>query len=396
MDLYFLYLFLLGFWPPLLWPALRAKGGLRLWLLVVVGLGLAANLYEARLWLGPAEAIRIDILFGAPVLAGIYLVTALLLFAAGWRRLALAYGAALLLLFGGAAYLWRESEREHARFLEGRALIAQAGFRSPEVYEAHYGPFAPPPEGLPVGHWLSSGDPLASRLIVNAEGRLWLFRSLSDEESLDFTSAEVLRREGAAWRGALKEVHWPDRRFPVRVEGQGAGRLTLTFQDRSTAFAEVPPPIDKAPRAESLSYLGSFGRIDCDPHRAELVQLWLWRDQGGLLAVGVARPFAKGQAVRFAKPIVLGAGAAEGDSWIFTWEDAKGASRARLILEDGQADLLLKAGTSPERRLRLKRGEGVLSGDMIDLAPRSDAEAWRHWFDVVPLRNSLTGEMPDC
>ncbi|MDJ0980165.1 MAG: hypothetical protein QNI94_01000, partial [Kiloniellales bacterium] len=72
MDLYFLYLVLLGLWPPLLWPALCAKGALRHWLWVVVGLGLAACLYETRFWFGSAEAIRIDILFGAPVLAGVH------------------------------------------------------------------------------------------------------------------------------------------------------------------------------------------------------------------------------------------------------------------------------------------------------------------------------------
>lgn len=396
MDLYTLYIALLALWLPLPWPALRLRGGLRVWLLVVILAGLAASLHEARLWFGPAEAIRIDILFGAPVLAGIYLVTALLLFSAGWRRLALAYGAALLVLLGGAAYLWRESEREHARFLEGRALIAQAGFRSQAVYDAHYGPFVAPPEGLPVGHWRSDGDPLASRLILNAEGRLWLFRRLSEEESLDFTSATPLRREGAAWTAALKEVHWPDRQSPVRVEPQGEGGLTLSFRDRRTAFTRAPPPIDPAPRSESLSYLGSFGRVDCGPRRAESVQLWLWRDQGGLHAVGITRPFSKGQRVRFAKPMVLGAGAAENEAWIFAWEGPRGASRARLTLAEGEAELVLVEGTSRERRLRLKKGEGVLAGDMIDLAPLTDVEAWRHWFEVVPLGNSLTGLMPDC
>ncbi len=396
MELYSLYLVLLGLWLPLPWPALRTKGALRLWLWLVVALGLAASLNEARLWFGPAEAIRIDILFGAPILAGGYLVTAVLLFTAGWRRLALALGAVLLVLFGGAAYLWWESEREHARFLEGRALVAQAGFRSREVYETHFGPFAPATDGLPVGHWRSDGDPLATRLILNAEGRLWLFRRLSEEESLDFTSATPLRREGAAWTAALKEVHRPDRQSPVRVEPQGEGRLTLSFRDRRTAFTRAPPPIDPAPGHESLSYLGSFGRVDCGPRRVESVQLWLWRHQGGLLAVGIARPFAKGQPVRFAKPMVLGAGAAEAGAWIFAWEGPRGASQARLTLAEGEAELVLSEGSSLERRLRLRKGGGALAGDMIDLAPRSDAEAWRHWFDVVPLGNSLTGAMPDC
>lgn len=402
MDLYFLYLILLGFWLPLLWPALRAKSALRIWLRVVVCLGLAACLYEAQMWFGSAEAIRIDIIFGAPVLAGIHAVTALLLFAAGWRRLALAYGAAFLVLLGGAAVLWQAEKREQARFREGLVLVAQGGFRGPQVYEDHYGPFAPAPEGLPAGHWLSDGDPLATRLIINGEGRVWLFRRLRDAETLDFVSAAGLRRaEGGdrtTWTGELTEarptIFLPPR--PVTVKRLGATQLTLTFRDRPVAFAKAPPPIDPAPRTERLSYLGSFGHIDCGPRRVEVVQLWLWRDQDGLYAVGAARPFAKGQPLRFARLMVLGAGAAEDDSWVFAWEGVRGASRARLTLDDGRLDLVLKQGSRPERRLRLRRGEGPLGGDMIDLAPRSAAEAWRHWFDRVPRGNRLSGELPDC
>ena len=105
------------------------------------------------------------------------------------------------------------------------------------------------------------------------------------------------------------------------------------------------PPIDPAPRTEKLSYLGTFGHVDCGPRRVEVVQLWLWRDQDGLYAVGTARRFAKGQPLRFARLMVMGAGAAEGDAWVFAWEGVRGASRARLTLEDGQLDLVLSAST---------------------------------------------------
>ncbi len=402
MDLYFLYLVLLGFWPPLLWPALRAKGGLRLWLLVVVGLGLAASLHEARLWFGSPEAIRVDILLIAPLLGVIYAIAAALLFRGGWRRFAAAYGAALVLVWAGAAFLWHAEEREQARFLEGLVLVAQGGFRSPEVYEDHYGPFAPAPEGLPTGHWLSDGDPLATRLIINAEGRVWLFRRLRDAETLDFVSATGLRRaeggDGRTWAGELTEarrtIALPPQ--PVSVTRLGATQLTLTFRDRPVAFAKAPPPIDPAPKAETLTYLGSFSQVDCGPRRVEVVQLWLWQDQDGLYAVGAARTFARDHPLRFARPMVLGAGAAEDDAWVFAWEGLRGASRARLTLDDGRLDLVLKQGSWPERRLRLQRGEGPLGGDLIDLAPRSDAEAWAHWFDRVTRGNRVAGGMPDC
>ncbi len=402
MDLYFLYLVLLGLWPPLLWPALRAKGGLSLWLLVVVGLGLAASLHEARLWFGSGEPIRVDILVIAPLLGVVYAIATVFLFRARWRRFAATYGAALVLLWAVATILWQVERREQARFLEGLVLVAQAGFRSPQVYDEHYGPFALAPEGLPAGHWLSDGDPLATRLIINAQGRVWLFRRLREAETLDFVSATNLRPaeggDGTTWTGALTEarptISLPPR--PVTVMRLGTTQLTLTFRDRPVAFAKAPPPIDPAPRTDRLSYLGSFGHIDCGPSRVEIVQLWLWRDRDGLYAVGATRPFAKGPPLRFARPMVLGTGASEGNAWIFDWEGARGASRARLTLEAEHLDLVLKEGNRPERRLRLRRGEGPLGGDMIDLAPRSDAEAWQHWFDRVPRGNRLSAEMPEC
>jgi len=369
---------------------------------VTAAFGALVSLHEARLWFGSGEPIRVDILLIAPLLCGLYGGAALLLFRARWRRFATLFGVALALLWVGAAILWHAEEREQARYLEGLVLVAQGGFRSPQVYDEHYGPFAPAPEGLPAGHWLSDGDPLATRLIINAEGRVWLFRRLRDAETLDFVSATNLRRaeggDGTTWAGALTEarptIHVPPR--PVSVTRLGVTQLTLTFQDRPVAFAKAPPPIDPAPESDKLGYLGSFGRVDCGPRRAELVQLWLWQDRDRLYAVGIARPFAKGQPLRFARPMVLGAGIAEGDAWVFAWEGVRGASQARLTLEDGQLDLVLKEGRWPERRLRLQRGDGPLGGDMIDLAPRSDAEAWAHWFDRVTRSNRLAGEVPEC
>ena len=402
MDLYTLYLASLCLWPPLLWPALRQRGWLRVWLFATVAFGALASLHEARVWLGSGEPIRVDILLIAPVLGGLYVGAAVLLFRARWRRFAATYSAALVLLWAGATVLWQVEKREQARFLEGLVLVAQAGFRSLQVYDEHYGPFAPAPEGLPAGHWLSDGDPLATRLIINAQGRVWLFRRLRDAETLDFVSATNLRRaeggDGTNWTGALTEarptISLPPR--PVTVMRLGTTQLTLTFRDRLVAFAKAPPPIDPAPTAEALGYLGAFEVVDCGPRRVELAQLWLWRDDRRLYAVGVVRAFAKGQRVHFAEPLVLGVGMAAGEAWDFRWESAKGASQARLTLDGETASLVIEEGGRPQRSLRLRRGEGPLGGDVIDLAPRTDAQAWTRWFDLVPRGNNLIGQIPDC
>lgn len=400
MDLYLLHLVLLGFWLPLLWPVLRTKGGLRLWLLLVIALGLVASLREARLWFGTPEAIRVDILYGAPILAGVYAVTAVLLFRARWRRFALVFGSALLLLWAGAAFLWRELEREQERFVEGRALIARAGFRSPETYDKRFGPFAPAVAGLPVGHWVSGGEPLATRLIINGEGRVWLFRGLSGAETLDFASAsQLLRRQGedgATWTGDLKGHGVSAVPALVEITWQDDGRLTLAFRGWSRDFTKTPPPIEAAPERHDLSYLGSFGDIECDGRRLDLAQVWLWRDEERLYAAGVVRTFSQSQQASFATPMVLGSAQERGGAWNFAWDGMRGPSQAKIVLGEGQVVMTIKQGTWPEQRFEMMRDKGFLAGDMVDLAPLTTAEAWQHWFSVVPLGNRVTGQNPAC
>ena len=68
MEMYLLYWSLLAMWVPLLWPAIRLKGGTRLWLFFVVVAGIAALAYEIRMFLWSVAAIRLDILLISIVL----------------------------------------------------------------------------------------------------------------------------------------------------------------------------------------------------------------------------------------------------------------------------------------------------------------------------------------
>lgn len=400
MNYYIPYLFLLGFWLPLLWTALRTKGGLRLWLLFVAALGLAASAYEARMWFLPAEAIRIDILLAAPLLAGLFAVSALLLFLARWRRFATVYGLALLMLCGAAAYGWWDIEREQERFVEGRALVAQAGFRSQQTYERRFGPFAPAVQGLPVGHWQPDEESFVSRLIINGRGQVWLFRSFRGVETLDLTSGRSVlqRQEGddTTWTAELGLYDSAYSRATVTVVRQDAGHLTLSLRGSSANFTKTPPPIRAAPERQDLHYLGSFGAVECDGHRVELAQVWLWRDEVRLYAVGVLQAFAQSRQPSITMPFVWGAASERGGIWQFEWKGMSGDSHAEVTFGEDQIVMAVRQGASPERQLHLNRGQGFLAGDMVDLAPLTSAEDWQHWFSVVPLGNLVTGQTPAC
>ena len=401
MNYYPLYLILLGLWLPLLWPVLRTKGGLRLWLLLVIALGLVASTYEARLWLRPAEPIRVDIFFGGPFLAGLFAVTALLLFLARWRRFATVYGLAILTLCGASVFAWWVIEREHERFVEGRALVAQAGFRSQQTYDQRFGPFAPAVQGLPVGHWQpEEEESFASRLIINGQGRVWLYRSFRGVETLDLTSGRsVLQRQegdGTTWTAELGFYDSAYSRRTVTVVWQDAEHLTLSMRGLPANFTRTPPPIRAAPERQDLRYLGSFGAVECDGRRIDLAQTWLWRDEARLYAVGVLQVFSQGQQTSVTMPMVWGAASERDGVWRFAWEGLRGDTDAGVTLGEDQIVMTVRQGTWPERQLRLSRGRGFLAGDMVDLAPLTSAEDWQHWFSIVPLGNFVTGQPPAC
>ena len=77
-----LYYVLLVIWLPLPWLALKLRGWARVALLVVAGCGLAAAVYEARLWAGTMPSIRLDIPLISVALGGLYGFAALVLFRA--------------------------------------------------------------------------------------------------------------------------------------------------------------------------------------------------------------------------------------------------------------------------------------------------------------------------
>jgi hypothetical protein len=175
----FLYFVLLAAWLPLVWPLLRLRGWPRAVLALVVLAGLGAVLHEVRMFLGDPAEIRLDILLIAAALLCLYALATVVLFAARWRRTAGLLGLLLLSVGGAMAYDWialgRESERLRAALHTRNALLFDAMFRDPETYEGQFGPFSEAPGGHPVGHWRAEGDRQYTRLIVNAEGRVWLF-----------------------------------------------------------------------------------------------------------------------------------------------------------------------------------------------------------------------------
>ena len=401
MLAFLLYYALLVLWLPLIWPMLRLRGGARLYLAAVVAAGLAAALYEIWMTLEAAAEIRFDILLIGAALLGLYALAAVVLFAAGWRRAAAGLGLVVLLIGGSAAYKWvllgRESQRLTEVFHARNALLFEAGFRDRETYERRFGPFASSAESHPVGHWLADGPSRFSRLIVNGEGGTWLFFPCGETECAYGPGGTALEPTGPGtgtqWQASLA----PRAGVPldVTVARAKGERLTLRTSAGSTDFAEAPPPIDPAPAARSLVYLGAFARVACQNPYAKVRQVWLWREDARLYAVGIFATLVAGRHAGFVQPVLLGEGTRKGEAWTFEWA-RNGRSWTATIALSGPAAILTLARGGQEPEHAVLDAVPVFRDEAIELAPLTAKADWNHWFDIVLVGHFSAGDIPAC
>jgi hypothetical protein len=394
-----IYYALLVLWMPLLWPMLRLKRGPRISLAAVVAAGLGAALYEIWMTLGAAAEIRFDILLIGIALLGLYGLATVVLFVAGWRRAAAALGLVVLLIGGSATYEWvllgRESQRLTEVFHARNALLFEAGFRDRETYERRFGPFPGTAGSHPTGHWLADGPSRFSRLIINGEGRVWLFYRCGETECAYGPGGSDLERSAPAprWRATLApRAGGP---LDVTIAREDGDRLTLRTSAGSTVFAEAPPPIDPAPARQSLVLLGSFARVTCQGQHAKVRQVWLWREEARLYAVGIFATLVAGRRAGFVQPVLLGEGARAGEAWTFEWA-RNGRSWTATIAPNGPETIvtLARDGQEPERAVL--EAAAVFRDEAIDLAPLTAKADWDHWFDIVLTGHFSSGDIPAC
>ncbi len=396
----FLYFALLAVWPLLLWPALRLAGWSRAWLLVVALAGALATLHEIRMFIEPAS-IRLDILLIAMVLGVLYASAAAVLFGGRWRKSAAALGVVLVLAGGGMTYKWIESSRESQRLSEvfraRNALLFEAKFRSLDTYESYFGMSDAGPRSLPVGHWKAQGRGYFSRLIVNPEGHAWAFYGCGETECM-YRSVD----SGVSPVGDPAETLWDVTLEPpigavvtLRITQSGPDHLTLEGRGQPATFAKTPPPIDPAAERQSLIYLGPFVQVECQGQHAEVRQLWLWREDARLYAVGIFSILPAGMPASFGSPILLGEGVRQGDSWSFEWRHRRQSWRASIALEGPDARLKLERNGEPAAWAAMERN-AVFRDERIELAPLTSKADWDHWFDIVLVGHFSSGDVPAC
>ena len=406
--MYLLYCGLLVIWALLLWPMFRLKGGARLWLLVVIVAGIAALIYETGMFLWSSADIRLDIILISMALGLLYASAAALLFFKHWRRTAALLAIALFVIGGGMVAKWIEvgceGQRVSEAFEEGNRLLFKAKFRNRETYESHFGPFAGASEDYPIGHWRVEGQSRFTRVIINAEGRVWLFyQCQEDTECHSGPGGSGLRKSGdnpRQWEASLKpQAGLP---FDIEITQTESDTLSIKERDQTVHFAKAPPPVDPAPAPQSLRFLGPFSNVECIRAHAKIRQVWLWDDGQRRHGVGIFSTLVAGRQNLFVRPIVIGEGVREGDAWRFAWQQDGRSGTALIALKGGDAILTLdldldQGGRDLEDADQLVLQAGaIFSDERIDLAPLTTGADWQHWFDNIIVGHFTSGYVPAC
>lgn len=399
-----LYYALLVLWLPLLWPALQLYGWKRRWLLSVAGVGLLAAVSEVWQTVQAVNAIRLDALLFSAVLTLLYASAVVVLYGAFRRRFAVALGVALALIAGGMTYQWvmagREGKRLTAAFDARNALLFRAKFRDQATYDGYFGPFPPDSPTQPSGHWqVAAGPSHFTRLIVNGEGRAWLFYRCGETECAFGPTGAGLQRGVDAVRA---EIGWQTvlrpsigDALPVRLVRDGMDGMRVEARGQAVAFVKAPPPIEPNAPAKALEFLGSFAAAECLGAHARVRQLWLWQGEGRMLAVGIFQTLLAGQRAHFVLPVVLGEGRKSGDGWAFAWQRDGRPSTATIAVTDAGASLALAEIDRAPEQATLAR-TAIFRDEAIDLAPLTGAADWRYWFAGVFVASFFSADIPPC
>lgn len=399
--IFLLYFALLVIWVPLLWPAFRLTGGARIWLLIVTAAGLFALLHEIWMLFGTPTEIWFESLMIGIALACLYVSAAAIMFRAKWRRSAASLALALVLIGGGMAYGWLSIDREFQRFTEiynaRDALMFEAKFRDPDTYESYFGPFNAAPGDHPTGHWQAQDHPCYSRLIINAEGRAWLFYRCDGTECHFGPQGTGMQRIGDGtkrrWEVTLGECMGGN--VAVRITEEDADRLSVEIKGQTVVFAKAPPPVNAAPAGVSLVFLGPFADVACQGQHARVRQIWLWQEDGQLYAVGIFSTLLVGERADYVSPVLMGAGVKDGDGWSFQWEQYWRSWKASIALKGTDAILTLERDGHRPERIVLK-GKSVFQDEVIDLAPLTTRADWEHWFNIVLVHHYSSADIPPC
>ena len=283
-------------------------------------------------------------------------------------------------------------------FRNSNVLLFKAKFRSPESYENYFGPFTGAPDGQPTGHWQVQEATHYTRLVINAQDRVWLFYKCQEDAECHSSSEESgLRKHSPQnWAASLKpQAGLP---FDIQIAETETGSLSVDVRGQRLLIAKTPPPVETEPVPQSIKFIGPFAKAECLGAHSTIRQVWLWEDGPRSYAIGIFSTLLAGRQNLFVPPVVMGEGVKENNGWRFTWR-REGNSGTALIALNGEDAILTfdQDGRDLEDADQVVLNSGaVFFDERIELAPLTSGADWKHWFDTVLVGHFITGFVPAC
>jgi hypothetical protein len=389
-------------------------------LIIIAGLNLLAAINEAYLsfvWSKTVSVpIRLDIPLVIAVLATMNTLTGIRLLlpwyetgtstrsawifkGTGMALIAISLSAATVL-----ANLFVGARTDRADYQHGKLVEFQTMFRDAETVRHFFGDL-----GDDADHWAGHYVPASSgtwltRLIVNREGKVWVFSGGGREAEFvwahgqdvsltkpDDSAAVRLNFDVGSTTNSLAMRRRPAGRIVVAlmIPGRPEAQTTADF------VRSAPPVFPQAVSAGEVEYLGVFsnGYVQSDVLFA--VQLWMWRHDGhvfgrylrqsGHLGTEVLLIFTKSFIGRYDR---------DGNRVSFTINDQE--SFAGALSDDRSLNGEILWLGRPLETIRLTKGKELIPGLDFQLAPTAGEQITRDWLEMWSHRSqrSSTWQVP--
>jgi hypothetical protein len=369
-------------WVPLL-IVILATGAQRGWLIVPLVMSLITGAWEIFVTsTSGVDVIRIDILLALMLVSVVNVLSGLVLVVTGGERgvAAVRFAGVVCLLvpvlavvgFTSGVY---ETSQSTARLYEGMRLRFEAAFRDEATQKRVFGNLESSANPWAGYYVAGDADDRVKHLVINDEGRCWLYAAKLFEYPGRATSVTRDTFEGAGIGGAA------NMRFVLRHEA--GARYAATMQFGTWPAATVPMTKANPPRfpqpvpagGDAVRFLGVFSAPYKETNDSFwLVQVWLWQAGSDVwgryihdhFRRGAKRDFLSAEDVR---PRCVAA------CDVLEFKSGRGPVTLKRLSADTWS---AKLATSFDEVL-LRRGE-ILPGFLFDLAYTASVKANREWL----------------
>ncbi|MBL8233582.1 MAG: hypothetical protein JNL98_34115 [Bryobacterales bacterium] len=368
---------------------------LALWILLAAGVN-----DSAMTILGARDAIRIDLVLLFPLITIANLVGGVM----AWRCLharRMRLVAILPMALGVAGVMGLvasavDSASVSRRLDLQRRLLFQAPFRDGPTFARVFGDIGNGDSW--TGHFTPAREPVwMTRLIVNREGKVWLYCRIQNTEQLVGTGTMTASTpvtfaiEGRMPPEKLRLVLKP-------IDGDWEATLASSYADPDPRVRGIrirrsePPRFPQASQPNDMITIGVFSHLKPMEQHQRLIQLWLWADETEVWGCYLRTIQLAGSRAEFLHPVQFRA-RRERNGAVSRFRVKTGMEELSAVIGERGVDLRVVYNGSPLENVTLEPG-AVVKDEIFDLAPTWSRKENEQWLEAVLTGRFVKWDVP--